>query len=48
MNCSLCGSENLLEGTVVSAGGSAGVYYFQASDRSLLKTIFSIDSQNIA
>ena len=34
MNCNVCGSANLIEGTIVSSAGNAGVYTFVPNNES--------------
>jgi hypothetical protein len=47
MKCNVCGSTNLIEGTVVSTDGSAGVYIFVSNDKPFFKRMLGIDSREI-
>ncbi len=46
MNCNVCGSANLVEGTIVSAAGSAGVYTFVPNDKSFFKRMLGIGGRD--
>jgi hypothetical protein len=47
MNCNVCESENLIEGTIMSGSASAGVYAFVPNDKSIFKRIFGIGGREI-
>ncbi len=46
MNCNVCGSANLVEGTIDSASGSAGVYTFVPNDKSFFKRMLGIGGRD--
>ncbi len=46
MNCNVCGSTNLIEGSI-SEGGSAGADKFVPNDKSFFKRIFGIGGREI-
>ncbi len=46
MNCNVCDSTNLVEGTIVSSDGSAGVYLFTPNDKSFFKRMLGIGGRD--
>jgi predicted nucleic-acid-binding Zn-ribbon protein len=46
MNCNVCGSANLVEGSI-SAGGNVSVYTFAASDESFFKEMLGVGGRGV-
>ena len=42
MKCNVCGSANLIEGTIVAAETRTGVYIFEPSDKPYFKRMLGI------
>jgi predicted nucleic-acid-binding Zn-ribbon protein len=48
MNCNLCGSSNVIEGTIIdSSSGGGNAWLFVSKDKPLYKQIFGIGGNKI-
>jgi hypothetical protein len=47
MKCNVCGSTNLIKGSVGGSDGSAGSDIFVPDDKPFFKRMFSLDSRKI-
>jgi len=47
MKCNVCGSTNLIEGTIINGSGTNGIGLFESNDKPYFKRMFGIGGREV-